>query len=88
MGFWASIQAFFGALSAINAIISAIGALVTFLAAWWLKRQIVKKNEAVAAAAEKLKQADEVVDDSQRIKQKADAACELEKLANPGSDCK
>ena len=48
----------------------------------WLKRKsIAKKNAEVEKAANTLEGAN-------GIDEKATAACELEKLANPDSDCK
>lgn len=54
---------------------------------YFIKRDIEKRDEALDQASAKIDAAEAEPDDTKRIEDKADAVCEIEKIANPDSDC-
>lgn len=73
--------------TAIKALLGAVATFVGLISAWWLKRQADAKKQAIEDAATQLKKDNEVPNATQEMAAKADDACKLEKLADPGSDC-
>lgn len=71
----------------IKSIVSGIKAVIGWVQEWMAARALKKKQDEIQGAGDALKQANEVKDDTDRIKAKAAALCKLEKLANPSSDC-
>lgn len=74
-------------ISMLKSIVDAIKGVVAWIQEWMAKRALAKKHADIEQAGTELKQANEVKDDTDRLKAKADALCRLEKLANPASDC-
>jgi len=73
--------------SAIKVVATAVSTLLKQVQDYLRKREAEKRAKAVKQAVEEIKKADEVMDDEQRLKAKADALCKLEKLTDPSSDC-
>lgn len=64
-----------------------IGLIVSAIAAWWGLRQFQKKIAKAKEAEQKLKEANQIADDEERMRKKAEAACELERALNPDAEC-
>jgi len=84
---WGYIKIGFMALANLRAIFSLVTGLISLVKGWLAKIETDKLKKKLDEAAEKIKKANEIVDDKERLDAKAKAACELEKLANPSSDC-
>lgn len=65
-----------GATSLWKAILTAIKAI-----------EKKKEDKHVKEALKDLQDANQIEDEDERLKKKSDAACRLEKVINPGSDC-
>lgn len=74
-------------LSNLRAIFEGISAFYTWVKDWFAKREVEQKQEEIQKHADDLTKANEVENDQERVEKKVNAACELERLADPQSDC-
>ena len=77
----------FTAIAQLWSVIQGLGQLLRAFSLWLAKREVEKRDANVKNAAQALKHANEVEDDIERLKAKSEAACRLERLSDPKSDC-
>lgn len=74
-------------ISAIRWIWETAVSIYEWVTAYFRKAEQEKEIEKAEEAVEQNERANQIQDDEQRLKEKADAACKLEKAINPKSDC-
>lgn len=82
-----SIIEFFKALKTVKTIIETLKAAYVVIVDWMTKLAQKKEIKKTEEAVQDLKDANKTEDANERIKQKAEAACKLEKALDPNADC-
>lgn len=82
-----SIIEFFKALKTVKTIIETAKAIYVAVVDWMTKLAQKKEIKKAEQAVQELKDANNTEDANERIKQKAEAACKLEKSLDPSADC-
>lgn len=77
----------FSAISSLKVIITSAISIWKWLSDFWTKRSQKKVIDEAKEAEQKLRDANSIQDDEERMKRKVEAACELEKAINPDARC-
>jgi cell fate (sporulation/competence/biofilm development) regulator YmcA (YheA/YmcA/DUF963 family) len=85
---WLSIVAFFKNARNVITVLLFIRKAAVAIGRWVGIIEQNKESDRMKDAESKLDEANKIEDDSERLKAKAKAACEIEKTINPDSNCR
>lgn len=83
-----AIKNFLSALSLLKSMAGLANSLIDLVNSVINKQKQKKEINEVKKSEDKLTEANQIVDDKERLRKKAEAACEIEKTLNPDSDCR
>lgn len=85
---WATVVAFCRNARAVLTVILFLKKAAAVIAELIGLREQKKESEQMQQAENKIDEANKIENDAERLKAKAEAACEIEKILNPDSNCK